>query len=160
MPRKSVAALSIVAKTAIDGRPKPPPDFTAAAEKRLWEKLVTSEPADLFATEATRLLLRDLVRHSTALDYFSSQIAAHIGLSQLQEQDRPEGVRLLTVKEMDALARMRARETECALRIARSLRLTNQSRWDPLKMGAAGRRQAEANLASAADDSRPWQVVA
>jgi len=157
MPRKSAAAaLTVVAKTRIDGRQRPPAGLTAA-QRRLWERVTATEPADLFATEATRQLLVDYCKHSTALDYFSGQIDAHIALAELPEDKRPPDVRLLTIREMDSLLIMRARETKAVIDVARQLRLTNRSRYTDKRAGTAGRHMAEGNLAEGA--SKPWHVA-
>jgi hypothetical protein len=156
MPRKSAAALSIVAKTRIDGRQKPPAGLTAA-QRRLWERVTATEPADLFATEATRQLLADYCKHVTALDYFSAQVDGHIALAELPEEKRPADARLLSIKEMDSLLIMRARETKAVIDVARQLRLTNRSRYTDQRAATAGKRMAEGNLAG--DGTKPWHVA-
>ena len=152
MPRKSVAALSVVAKTKIDGRPRAPADLSPE-QHRIWERVVASEPADLFATEATRQLLKDYCRRITALDYFTKQIDFHIEMALLPAEQRPEGVELLSVRQMDKLMLIRSRETAGVIDIATKLRLTNQARYSAKAMGVAGRRAANPDPA---DDKKPW----
>lgn len=153
MPRKSAAALTVVAKTRIDGRAKPPAGLNAA-QRRIWERVTATEPADLFATEATRQLLVDYCKHSTALDYFSRQIDAHIQLAETPEDKRPADCRLLTIKEMDSLLVMRARETKACIDVARQLRMTNRSRYTPQRAGTAGRHSGDLQGAG-----KPWHVA-
>jgi hypothetical protein len=156
MPRKSAAALSVVARTRIDGRQKPPAGLTAE-QRRLWERVTATEPPDLFATEATRQQLADWCKHSTALDYFSRQVDAHIALAETPEDKRPDDCRLLTMKEMNDLLVMRARETKACNDIARQLRMSNRSRYTDRHAATEGRHLAEGNLTGAA--TKPWHVA-
>lgn len=156
MPRKSAAALSVVAKTRIDGRQRPPAGLTTA-QRRLWERVTATEPADLFATEATRQLLVDYCKHASALDYFSGQVDAHIALAEMPEDKRPADTRQLTLKEMDSLLIMRARETKAVIDVARQLRLTNRSRYTDKRAGTAGRNMADGNMAEGG--TKPWHVA-
>jgi hypothetical protein len=135
--RTSGAALSVVAGTDIDGRPKPPSDLTEF-QREVWERTVANEAADVFRTAALQQLLKEYCRHVETADRLSKQVdrATDVG-SNLSYQD------------IDCLLRMRDRETKALADKATKLRLTNQSRYTP---GAAG------TAAKKASESKPWQM--
>src|ERR1051326_5867994 len=77
--RKSTAALSVVAVSQIDGRPRAPADLTAF-QQDVWEKTVAHESADTFKTAALQQLLKEYCRHVSSaalltekIDSFDSQ---------------------------------------------------------------------------------------
>jgi hypothetical protein len=145
MPRKSAAALSVVAATKIDGRPKAPDDITDE-QKVVWDSVTASEPADFFKTSAVRELLKDYCRHVvTAL-----VLTRRIELQMDREALEATGTKALSMREMDCLLKMRDRETKAVGDKATKLRLTNQSRYNTRAAANAG---AKVNK-----ESKPWDA--
>lgn len=137
--RKSTAALSVVAGTAIDGRPKAPSALTDF-QKAVWERTVANEAADTFRTAALQQLLTEYCRHVETADRLAKQVDRATG----------EGSNL-SLQEIDTLLRMRDRETKALADKATKLRLTNQSRYTP---GAAGTAAKKATT-----ERKPWQMT-
>jgi hypothetical protein len=138
--RKSSAALSVVAGTDIDGRPRAPADLTEM-QREVWERTVSNESADVFKTAALQQLLKEYCRHVETAHRLSLQV----------DRATDEGCNEpLSMNELDALLRMRDRETKALADKATKLRLTNQSRFTP---GAAG------TAAKSATPKKPWQSV-
>ena len=134
--RRSAADLAVI-RGEFGKRPEPPPDL-AAAEATIWKAVVSSEPADFFATAATRDMLKAYCRHVATAD----RLTAVINEFETGWLKRADGV-----ERFDDLTRMRDREARAALMTAVRLRLTNQSRY------TAGR----AGTAAAHVGPRPWE---
>src|ERR671919_2133995 len=66
MPRKSAAALSVVAGT-IDGRPAPPEDLTEF-QREVWQLTVTSEASKFFNTAALQVARQRAISLSATSD--------------------------------------------------------------------------------------------
>ena len=139
--RTSGAALSVVAGTAIDGRPPAPSDLTPY-QRDVWERTVGNEAADTFRTAALQQLLKEYCRHVSSAQLLTDKIDAF----DSQWLDTDEGLDRYT-----RLVRTRDCETKALADKATKLRLTNQSRYTP---GAAG--TAAKNAGGAA---KPWQSV-
>lgn len=139
--RKSSAALSVVAGTAIDGRPHAPVDLTEG-QQDIWNRTVANEGVDTFKTAALQQLLKEYCRHVET---------AHRLSAQVDRATDPGCNEPLTMSELDALLRMRDRETKALADKATKLRLTNQSRWQP-KTAASIAKDAGA-------ERKPWQSV-
>lgn len=137
--RTSTAALSVVAGTDIDGRPKPPSDLTEF-QRKVWERTVANEAADVFGTAALQQLLKEYCRHVETADRLSKQV----------DRATDEGSNL-SYQDIDCLLRMRDRETKALADKATKLRLTNQSRYTPGAAGTAAKKAGEAK--------KPWQSV-
>ena len=137
--RKSTAALSVVAGTSIDGRPKPLPSLTEE-EQDVWFRTVDSEPADQFRTAALQQLLAEYCRHTVTAERFSRQV----------NRATDEGSNL-SIEDVEKLCRCRDRETKALADKATKLRLTNQSRYTP---GAAATAARNAGAAK-----KPWHAV-
>lgn len=137
---KSRAALAVVVPGSFGKRPEPPDDLNER-QAEIWRETAASEPVEFFNTAALRSLLADYCRHREAAENVSGIINAF----------RPEWLKSGdAVKRYQALLRIRETETVAAMRMARALRLTNQSRYTP---------QAAATAASnAARGPRPWEV--
>ena len=138
--RVSSAALSVVAGTDIDGRPHPPSDLTEG-QREVWDRTVANEAADVFKTAALQQLLKEYCRHGET---------AHRLSAQVDRATDPGCNEPLSMNELDALLRMRDRETKALADKATKLRLTNQSRYTP---GSAG------TAAKSAVPKKPWQSV-
>lgn len=137
--RKSVAALSVVAGTAIDGRPKAPADLTEF-QQEVWERTVANEAADVFKTAALQQLLRDYCRHVETAERLSVQI----------DRATAEGSNM-SLDDLTKLVRLRDCETKASADKATKLRLTNQARYTPQAAATASRK--------ASGDVKPWQAV-
>jgi len=138
--RKSSAALSVVAGTEIDGRPKAPSDLTAF-QQEVWDKTVANEAADTFKTAALQQLLKEYCRHVSSAALLTEKIDSF----DSQWLDTDEGLDRYT-----KLVRTRDCETKALADKATKLRLTNQSRYTP---GAAG------TAAKKSSDKKPWQAT-
>ena len=134
--RISGAALSVVAGTAIDGRPPAPSDLTEF-QQEVWDRTVGNEAADVFRTAALQQLLKEYCRHVETADRLSKQV----------DRATDEGSNM-SAQELDILLRMRDRETKALADKATKLRLTNQSRYTPGAAGTAAKKSA---------DKKPWQ---
>ena len=137
--RKSSAALSVVAVTAIDGRPRVPDDLTDE-QAEVWERTVANEAADVFRTAALQQLLKEYCRH----------VATAYRLTKQVDRATEEGSNL-SLQDVDTLLRMRDRETKALADKATKLRLTNQSRYTPGAAGTAAKKGAS--------ERKPWQAV-
>lgn len=135
--RSSVASLSVVAGTEIDGRPKPPSDLTEH-QQQVWEQTVAGEATDMFRTAALQQLLKEYCRHVATAHLLTEEIDRAMGSGTNR-----------SLTEMDILLRMRDRETKALADKATKLRLTNQSRYTPGAAATATKRP---------DRGKPWQV--
>lgn len=135
--RKSGASLSVVAGTAIDGRPPAPSDITEF-QQRVWDRTVGNEAADVFGTAALQELLRAYCGHVEAAHRLTVQIDRHLSTECSN----------VALEDLDRLMKMRERETRAIADKATKLRLTNQSRYTP---GAA------ATAAKKTSERKPWQ---
>jgi hypothetical protein len=138
--RTSGAALSVVAGTAIDGRPKPPSDLSEF-QADAWERVVGSESGDFFRTAASQQLLKEYCRHVESAHRVSGMISL---------LEKPGAA--IDLDEYEKLLRMRDRETKALADKATKLRLTNQSRYTPQAAGTAAKK--------AATERKPWQMQA
>lgn len=136
--RTSGAALSVVAGTAIDGRPKAPNDLTQF-QAEVWDRTVGSEAGDFLRSAASQQLLKEYCRHVESAHRVSSMIAL---------LETPGAA--VNIGEYEQLLRMRDRETKALADKATKLRLTNQSRYTPQAAGTAAK--------NAATTSKPWQM--
>src|SRR5690348_11664051 len=111
--RTSSAALSVVAGTAIDGRPQAPADLTEF-QRDVWNRTVGNEAADVFRTAALQQLLKEYCRHVESAHRVSALIAL---------VEKPGAA--VDLDEYEKLLRMRDRETKALADKATKLRLTN-----------------------------------
>jgi hypothetical protein len=130
--RKSTAQLSVVAGTAIDGRPKAPDSLTDE-QREVWERTVQSEPADQFKTAALQQLLAEYCRHTVTAQRLSEQ--ADLWTAEGSNH---------SLQDIDTLLRMRDRETKALADKATKLRLTNQSRYTPGAAATAAKNSGNA----------------
>lgn len=136
--RTSGAALSVVAGTAIDGRPRAPSDMTEF-QQDVWDRIVGSEAGDFFRTSASQQLLKEYCRHVESAHRVSSMVALY---------EKPGAA--VNIGEYEQLLRMRDRETKALADKATKLRLTNQSRYTPQAAGTAAKK--------ATTERKPWQM--
>jgi hypothetical protein len=137
--RRSAASLSVVAGTAIDGRPQPPADLTKG-QKTTWERTIANEAAETFRTAALQQLLKEYCRHVETAGRLSKQI----------DEATEEGAEV-ELDDLDRLLKMRDRETKALADKATKLRLTNQSRYTPQAAGTAAKK--------AHTERKPWQMT-
>jgi hypothetical protein len=137
--RTSGAALSVVAGTAIDGRPPAPSDMTDF-QREVWDRTVGNEAADVFRTAALQQLLREYCRHVESAHRVSALIALI---------EKPGAA--VDLDEYEKLLRMRDRESKALADKATKLRLTNQSRYTPGAAATAAKNASEAK--------KPWQMT-
>lgn len=137
--RKSAAALSVVAGTEIDGRPRAPSDLTPF-QAEVWERTVGNEAADVFRTAALQQLLKEYCRHVETADRLSKQVDRATDVGSNMEMD-----------ELEKLLRCRDRETKALADKATKLRLTNQSRYTPQAAGTAAKKGQT--------ERKPWQMT-
>jgi hypothetical protein len=121
--RKSVGAL--VAVTQPEGRRLVAPKGLRAAEKRVWQQVVDGCPSDWFASEQTELLV-GYCRHVVNASVISKAVNRMTTKALLED---------LIARRYNRLLGMLNRETKTIQMIATKLRLTNQSRLDPLAAG-------------------------
>jgi hypothetical protein len=117
MPRKSAAALAVVART-VDHRPPPPTELTPA-QAETWKAIVARMSPDWFPRE-THPALVALCRHIDT----AGQLATVIDRFELAWLAEEGGV-----ERLDRLLKLRDREHRAIVTLSRSLRLTNQSRY-------------------------------
>jgi len=127
----------------IDGgfgtRPKAPDDLSDD-QASIWNEVVSSEDPNVFASAATRGMLKNYCRHQAASD----QITRVINLFQDEWLRNSEGA-----KRYRELLRAREGETRAAASVATKLRLTNQARYTATAAGTANR--------NAAKGFKPWE---
>lgn len=140
MPRKSAAALAVVAGQ-IDGRPPAPQDLTAF-QREVWQRTVASEAATFFRTAALQQLLREYCRHVETAHVLAGQIDSY----EPEWLSEPEGL-----ARYGELLKLRDRETKALSDKATKLRLTNQSRYTP---GAAATASKNSGVAK-----KPWELA-
>jgi hypothetical protein len=136
--RKSSAALSVVARTEIDGRPHSPDDLTDR-QKEIWDRTVANEAADVFKTAALQQLLKDYCCHVATSEALTRQINRAIEDDSETELDN-----------LTKLVRLRDCETKASADKATKLRLTNQARYTPQAAATAAKGAGPAK-------ARPWQ---
>jgi hypothetical protein len=137
--RKSAAELAVVVSGDFGKRPDPP-DHLTERQAEIWRETTASEPLEFFNSAALRGLLADYCRHRQAAE----DVSAIIDSFKPEWLKNGEGV-----KRYQVLLRIRETETTAAMRMARSLRLTNQSRYVP---------HSAARTALNARGPRPWEV--
>ncbi len=138
--RPSAAKLAVVIPGEF-GKRAEPPEFLTERQAEIWRETTASEPIDFFASAAQRGLLADYCRHRQAAE----DVSAIIDTFKPEWLKNGEGV-----KRYQILLRIRETETTAAMRMARSLRLTNQSRYVPHSAARAG--------LNAARGPKPWEV--
>jgi hypothetical protein len=119
--RKSAAELAVVVAGEFGKRPEPP-DFLTERQAEIWRETTATEPVEFLNSAASRGLLADYCRHRQAAE----DVSAIIDTFKPEWLKNGEGV-----KRYQILLRIRETETAAAMRMARSLRLTNQSRYMP-----------------------------
>jgi hypothetical protein len=138
--RKSAASLSVVAWPLQDNRPEPPDELTSeqAAE---WHAVVARMPNDWFPRESHALLVA-FCRHVTR-GRLVAGIIAEIGPDDLRTEKG--------LARYDKLSRIAEREGRAISILATKMRLSHQSRWQPV---SAHRKVTDPNASR-----RQWSSV-
>ena len=135
--KKSAASLAVV-QVLPGQRPEPPAELTEA-QASVWRAVVQTKPADWF-TDDTFPLLAAYCRHVVAARALSEAVD-RFDMSLLADEEH--------IKHYDKLLAMRERETRAVLALARSMRLTQQSRYDAKRASTAA-TQTQAR--------KPWEA--
>jgi hypothetical protein len=134
------ATLQVIEGDLSKARPEAPEQLTQR-QAELWESIVKDEPAEFFATEATRQLLMNLCRHLS-----TSEVLTRL-IDNFQEQwlkQRDGG------RQFRQYCRTRDEQIKTALLIATKLRITNQSRYTTKTSATASRNTLKG--------SKPWEL--
>ena len=122
MPRKSAASRTTPVAVRYSAPHLAPPAELSPAERAEWTRAVNSLPAAFFGREQTALLVR-FVRHTTRAEALDALLASCDPAADLERFAK--------------LSRLAAEESRIALSLARSLRLTVQSRSHPVSAARA-----------------------
>ena len=117
--RKSTASLSVIAAVGLT-RPDAPDDLNDA-EKALWRRITATKSADYF-DEGTLSLLAEYCRNKSTLDLLASSISDYDPTWLLTDDG---------VARYKSLVDLRDKVQGRTVTLARSMRLTNQSRYHP-----------------------------
>jgi hypothetical protein len=130
--RKSGASLETV--LSVSGQPARPaaPERLTTDQAEVWQSVVGAMPADWFKAE-TFPLLSQYCRHTVAARVVDGLIAEH----EAGELD---------IARYNKLLIMRSRESAAMTALARTMRLTQQSRIDPKTAGRRMANMPRANL--------------
>ena len=135
--RKSAASMATVSD--LPGHSvRPPPDLTEF-QASIWARVVNTKPADWFTAD-THDLLASYCRH----------VSTAAVLDQKVDEFRPEW--LCDDEGMDRyrkLLDMREKQTRAITSLARSMRLTQQSKWQPV---TADRKASKGG-------KKPWEIL-
>ena len=136
--RHSAAELAVV-NGGFAKRPEPPGDLTFR-QVQIWNEVVASEPAEFFNSGATRGLLADYCIHREETEKITRVINRYTSASLTSYSE---------AQDYSTLLRMRDLETKLVVSLARSLRLTNQSRYED--------RTAARDARKVAPGPKPWE---
>jgi hypothetical protein len=135
--RKSVGALTAAQVETI--RRHAPPESLSDLEAEIWVMVVDALPADWFGRDQLPLLLA-YCKHSARAQLLDEQIDT-FDRQWLKDDDG--------LKRYDKLLGMRERETRQITSLARSMRITQQSRTHKDKAGS---------MAKKAGGDKPWHA--
>lgn len=137
--RKSATALAVAGVESIP-RHAPPQDLTDL-ETEIWVMVVDALPAEWFGRDQLPLLLA-YCKHSARAQLLDKEIDA-FDPQWLKDDDG--------LRRYDKLLAMRDRETKQITSLARSMRITHQSRTHKNKAGTMARK-------SSGDSGKPWHA--
>jgi hypothetical protein len=139
--RKSIAEMLTVVEGDFGKHRRPdPPEELDDHQADIWRAVVLSEAVDFFDSAVLKETLADYCRHKASANLLSGTISAF----------KPEWLRLADgASRYKSLLNMREKEVRAANACARSLRLTNQSRYTPKTAASEARR--------AVKGARPWE---
>jgi hypothetical protein len=128
--RKSASALAVAGLESIPRHA--PPETLSDLESEIWVMVVDALPADWFGRDQLPLLL-SYCKHSAQAQFLDEQIAA-FDAQWLADDDG--------LKRYDKLLGMRERETRQITALARSMRITQQSRTHKDTAGTSAKKGA------------------
>lgn len=128
-------------------RPEPYLDM-AESHKVVWRAVVENEDPIVFATEATRIMLREYCAHIVTVTELSRMID--------EFESAKRGAKSVMLQDYLKMVNMRQRESTVATSKATKLRLTNQSRYQPNTAGAISNKSVVDNKAGAT--AKPWET--
>ncbi len=122
MPRKSLAALSVVQPVGLEEvrRPMPPVEL-GDEQKQEWLAVVNRLPADWFPRE-THSMLAQYCRHVVA----ARRIAQLVVCAEADQES-------FKIEDYDRLLKMQEREGRALSSLATRMRMTQQSTYDETK---------------------------
>lgn len=120
-----------------------PPEGLTERQREIWRAVMASEPKKFFATEATRDILAMYCQHRSNAE----GVAAVINSFDPQWLKSEEGA-----ARYDVLTRIHQRATTAATAALRSLRLTNQSRYQTTVAARAASNESTGV-------QFPWDIV-
>jgi hypothetical protein len=123
------------------GKRPDPPEGLSERSKALWRAIVNDEPADLFATTATRDMLTDYCFYREKIE----DLKAQINEFPAEGYKSSKGRAILL-----QLRRAISGFTRDAASAARQLRMTNQSRYRPENASTASRNTLKG--------IKPWEL--
>ena len=129
--KKSAESMVVIEPEYI--RPDPPGDLTSEQASE-WRAIVGRMPADWFTRETHGLLVQ-------YLNHWSDAKRLNKAVREIPEE-------YIMSKEHLVLLKARDTESRAMMALARSLRLTNQSRYDPATASSRGKKSG--------DKRRPW----
>ena len=127
MPRKSAAALSVISPI-VDHRP-PVPEDMPEAQAVIWRGITNRLPHDWFRREHLEML-QAYCQHAAIAQVIARRIEAFEPKWFADDGG---------LERFDALSRVLNREHKLMLALARAMRITHQSQYDPKVMGAKAR---------------------
>lgn len=138
--RPSTASLTVVpVDPKLPGERLAPPSDLTKAQAAVWRSVVASRPSDWFGPDSEGLLI-SYCRHTASANVLARRL------------DECESASDFDLELYGELLKLRERETRAITALARSMRLTQQSRY--------GHRAASTAAANAAGITRrPWEVV-
>jgi hypothetical protein len=125
--KQSTAALTVA---AIEERRPGPPESLTEAQAVIWRRIVGVYPADYFRPDSFDILAA-YCRHVDAAKILNAEIDRY----QPEWLTEDDGL-----KRYKTLLECRDRESRAAMALARSMRITHQSRYTEKTIGAVKRR--------------------
>ena len=135
-----------------DERMQPPPELRPA-EAKIWLAITGRLPADWFTSDNAPLL-KEMCRHIAVADELAAdEEALRAQIVAIKASSETESAKIALVgtltKSLHSTLKLHMLETNVIGNLATKLRLTNQSRWQPLK--------AENQRERAAEGPKPWE---
>jgi len=135
--RNSTGGLKVVQTAEVCPRIAPPAEISEF-EASVWHSIVNTKPADWFQNDTKQLLLAYCKHVSTA-----AVIDTQIDAFKPEWMADPDGL-----DRYRKLTDMREKQTRAITSLSRSMRLTQQSKYDTQKASVADRK---------ASGSKPWE---
>jgi hypothetical protein len=144
--RKKVGEVQIAENVAQIPRAAPPSELSAF-ETEVWIAVTNTKPADWFQADSVAML-RAYCRHVYQAHKIDQQMDEIIGRPFADKEGHSA-----VGAQFDALTRMRERETRAIMALARSMRLTQQSRVEAKTAATAHRKTI-----AASGDKALWEA--